>query len=471
MNNKNTLMKTGKKGDYDVFTFAPGGIKNVSGVDILRGDAVSTDLTSEVSDPQAVSYSTIKIGRRTYQYASWGDDDQLPFRLVSLLRRNMVTAQCMQVNTLCTYSQGIIFAERESGKRTDDPAIREFCIRNNLHELYLHQATDMQHFSIVFTLLQLSRDGSKIVNIHHREACYCRLEKAGKDGVIRHVIYGNWRDGQPTDPKIYELLNMRNPLGDLLVRMGKVADPATGEKRKPTSTRCFCVVSRMPTPCYQYYPVPYYAAMFCDDWYDIYRAISVGKLAMIRNTSAPRVQIEIHRDYFQSVFMEEGIIDLEEQRKRKEELEDDIINYVCGAENAGKGLVTHYFIDPNGKENRMVRIINLNEGTRKEGGDWADDMCEASNALCFCMGVHPNLVGATPGKSQMNNSGSDKRELFTLKQVMLTPFREVMAMPYHIIMHYNGWSDKYTVQVPIIQLTTLDKNKDAETVEPNQQQQ
>ena len=94
--------------------------------------------------------------------------------------------------------------------------------------------------------------------------------------------------------------------------------------------------------------------MFCDQWYDMYRAIGVGKLAMIKNTSAPRVQIEIHRDYFMNVFMDENITDLGEQKKRRDELEQEIIDYVCGAENAGKGLITYYFVDPNGKENRMV---------------------------------------------------------------------------------------------------------------------
>ena len=78
------------------------------------------------------------------------------------------------------------------------------------------------------------------------------------------------------------------------------------------------------------------------------------------------------------------------------------------------------------------------------------------------MGVHPNMVGAVPGKSQMNNSGSDKRELFTLKQALEKAFHDVMEVPYHVIMHYNGWDEKFAIDVPIIQLTTLDKNKDAE---------
>ena len=75
--------------------------------------------------------------------------------------------------------------------------------------------------------------------------------------------------------------------------------------------------------------------------------------------------------------------------------------------------------------------------------------------------MHPNLIGATPGKSQMNNSGSDKRELFTLKQAMEKAFHDVMAKPWLLILHFNGW-DKYDVDVPMIELTTLDKNKDSQ---------
>jgi hypothetical protein len=39
-----------------------------------------------------------------------------------------------------------------------------------------------------------------------------------------------------------------------------------------------------------------------------------------------------------------------------------------------------------------------------------------------------------------------------------------MMKPYHVILHYNGWSDNVTVDVPMLMLTTLDENKDAEKV-------
>ena len=36
-----------------------------------------------------------------------------------------------------------------------------------------------------------------------------------------------------------------------------------------------------------------------------------------------------------------------------------------------------------------------------------------------------------------------------------------MLKPYHVILHYNKWSERnITVDVPMIELTTLDKNKD-----------
>jgi hypothetical protein len=42
-----------------------------------------------------------------------------------------------------------------------------------------------------------------------------------------------------------------------------------------------------------------------------------------------------------------------------------------------------------------------------------------------------------------------------------------MMKPYHVILHYNGWSENVTVDVPMLMLTTLDENKDAEKVTNN----
>lgn len=209
-----------------------------------------------------------------------------------------------------------------------------------------------------------------------------------------------------------------------------------------------------------YYPIPPYSSVFRDAWYDIYSLIGKGKKALIKNTSAPRVQIEVHSEYWNMVCDLENIIDPAARVRRIEQEKRNIVDFVTGPDNAGKALISGYYIDPNGKEARMVRVYDLNEG-RKQGGDWSEDSAEASNFICFAMGVHPNLVGATPGKSQMNNSGSDKRELFTLKQVIEKPTRDLLCAPYHVVLHYNGWDKRgITVDVPMLVLTTLDENTD-----------
>ena len=51
--------------------------------------------------------------------------------------------------------------------------------------------------------------------------------------------------------------------------------------------------------------------------------------------------------------------------------------------------------------------------------------------------IHPNLVGATPGKGQQNNSGSDKRELFTLKQSLEIAYHDLMKQPLETVAAFN----------------------------------
>ncbi|MBR6997395.1 MAG: hypothetical protein IKI19_01155 [Prevotella sp.] len=413
----------------------------------------------------------ISIGGQNYEYVPYGDDDQLPFKVMERIGENMVTSQCQLFNVQACYGQGVRFIDRDTREDTQDADIRRFCLRNSLHELFLEQATDMKFFFTTFTKVILSRDHSQIVQLRHKETCYCRFARKAGTKRFDYVLYGDWRDGAP-DPKDIEvlpLLDFYDPLGDLLVRMGREPDPLTGENRKaPKDGKdcTFAIVCRMATPGRQVYSRPYYFSAFRDSWFDIYELIGIGKRFMIQNTSAPRLQIEVHDDYWDTVCDHEGIVDEDGRKERIKQEKQNIIDFVCGPKNAGKALISGYYVDPSGKEHPMVRVINLNQG-KKEGGDWADDMQEAANTLCFAFGVHPNLIGATPGKSQMNNSGSDKRELFTMKQALEKPFHDVMMKPYHVVLHYNGWSEKVTVDVPMLLLTTLDENKDAKEVTIN----
>ena len=95
-----------------------------------------------------------------------------------------------------------------------------------------------------------------------------------------------------------------------------------------------------------------------------------------------------------------------------------------------------------------------------EGGDFIEDTEEASNMGYYAQGVHPSLIGATPGKTKGSFSGRDQRELFTMKQSLDVVIRQILMEPYFVIRYFNGWL-KTKFDIPVIMLTTLDKKTDA----------
>ncbi|WP_304968288.1 hypothetical protein [uncultured Duncaniella sp.] len=401
-------------------------------------------------------------------YMPFGYDNELPFHIMREIGSDEVMSQNLFFNILTAYGSGLQYVDRETKAPTEDPEIQRFMLMNSMREFFLEQCTDMKYYFFAVAVIILNKEGTQIVQVRHKDACYCRFEKADKKGRINHIFYANWKksDGNLTrkDVEMITLLDEKNPLGHLEVLMGR-APGADGLTEVRTSARKFAVVMRFPTPGQRYYPSPYYTAIFRGDWYDLKKLIGKGKKAKIRNSTSVKYQVEIHRDYWDTLFSNEQIDDPLEQRKRMKKEIENIKNFVTGSVNAGKVWVSSYFIDSYGKEQRMVRI-NLID-TSKEGGDWSDDIQESSNMMCYGLNIHPNLVGAVPGKSQSNNSGSDKRELFTLKQSLETAFHDMLSKVHELIIFFNGWEKKVRPQVPIVLLTTLDKNTDAVKKNPD----
>lgn len=471
--NKYRLQESSRAAGSTTYRVVPCGVAETSRRNSISSEYGGDSYTvfDDGGSAANIQEKPITVHGRIYKYVPWGVDDQLPYNIKDTLLSNMITAQCQAFNIISCYGQGLRFVDRKTKKDVDDKEMLDFCLRNSLHEVFMEQATDIKFSFWSVTVIILDREGKKIVQVRNKDVVNCRLEYAPstKSGKIEHVFYGDWRFGSFNEDnvEVIDLLDYWDPLSDLEVRMGLTRDPMTGELRCKTKTRKFAILSRIPTPGCQYYPTPYFSSIFRDAWLDIYRLIGIGKRHMIKNTSAPRVQIEVHNDYWDSVCDSENIQDEDARVRRKLQEKENIVNFVTGVENAGKAIVSGYYVDPNGKENRMVRIFPLNDASKAEGGNWSDDMSEAANALCFAFGIHPNLVGATPGKSQMNNSGSDKRELFTLKQSLEKPFHDVMSKPYHVILHFNHWNERATVDVPMMMLTTLDENKNAKKVSGN----
>ncbi|MDE5785275.1 MAG: hypothetical protein K2H98_01960, partial [Duncaniella sp.] len=337
-------------------------------------------------------------GYEKMRYMPYGPDNLLPFTLMKTIGKDEILSQNLFFNILTAYGNGLAYTDRSTGEPSEIPEVRRFFMQNSMREFFLEQCTDMKYHFFAVAVIILSKDYKRIVQVRHKDACYCRFEKTDKKGRINHVFFANWASRSSLtrkDVEMITLLDEKNPLGHLEILMGR-APGTDGLSRRRTTEHKFAVVMRFPTPGQRYYPSPYYTAIFRGDWYDLKRLIAKAKKAKIRNHSSVKYQVEIHKDYWPSLIAERNLSDPEEIKACIAKEKQNIKDFVMGIENAGKVWITGYYIDSYGKEQRMVRIHLID--TSKEGGDWSEEIQEASNMICYGLNIHPNLVGATPGK-------------------------------------------------------------------------
>lgn len=414
-------------------------------------------LIEEVDDVTFVDSSGVRYGNvNGKQFVFWGDDNLMPYGLMKLVAKDEVMSQAKHFNILTCFGSGLDYRDNAEGKRTTDKDILNFMRDNSLQTFFLEQCTDMKFFNFAVCVVILNRKGDKIVDIRHKDACNIRFEKANKFGKIENIFYGNFdKNGTYSDIETIPLLDDRNPFRDLRMRMGLL--PNAQGKRQKVACRKFAIVAKFPMPGNPYYPQPYYTAIFRSEWFTIKQMIAKSKRNKIKNIAGIRYQVEVNRDYWNSICDNEKIFDEKKRIERIKQEKINIRNFVSGMENNGKMWFSTRYVDPTGHEISDVKINQIT--TSKEGGDWSEDIQEAANMICFAEGIHPNLVGAVPGKTQSNNSGSDKRELFTLKQAIEIAYHKILMLPHELVIDFNGWN--VSPDVPMITLTTLDQHADA----------
>ena len=413
--------------------------------------AFITDSAKVFKDDIDIAPITLSDGT---QYVPWGGDNMMPYNILSMIEKDETLATCQMFNAEVCYGSGLVYNTDGCASSVKEE-VEDFLLTNSLPSYFLGVCQDFKHFGWCVSVIILDNEGKRIVRLYRKEVCYCRFSPAKSDGRIEYVLYANWNKSLASIKEVEKipLLSFDNPWGDLQLRM-----------QKKSSGRKFAVVCRVPTPDSTYYPIPYYAALFKGNWYNIKQLIGMAKEAKLKNSAPLKYHIEVSQRYWEGIFKRERITDIKKQQDRVVKEKQLIIDFLTGAENSGKALFSTFYISPNGEEQHDVVINRIDES--KEGGDWSTDIQEAVNMVCFTMRVHSNLVGSVPGKSQSNNSGSDKRELYTIAQALQKPYHDLLFTVHRIIMKFNQWKHAYP-ECPFIQLTTLDENRDAKQVTPD----
>ncbi len=415
----------------------------------MRGRAVFTMDSASVFR-EDVDITPTRIDDKL-SFMPWGADNSMPYDLLDLVERDETLATCQCFNAEVCYGAGLQYCMREASPSVRSQ-VEDFLMVNDMAAYFLGICQDFKHFGFAVSVLILNEESSRIVRLLRKEACYCRFTPADSHGRISKILYANWRKAisSRSDIEEIDLLDTAAPWQDLQERLAK-----------KSKVRKFAIVSRIPTVDSTYYPIPYYAALFRGKWYNIKQLIGIAKEAKLRNSAPIKYHIEVGAKYWESIFRAEGITDRQKKQARIVAEKQQILDFLTGAENSGKAWFSTFYISPDGKEQHDVVINKIDAA--KEGGDWETDIQEAINMICFTMRVHSNLVGSVPGKAQSNNSGSDKRELYTIAQALQKPYHDLLFTVHRIIIRFNGWSGVHP-EIPFIQLTTLDEHADARKV-------
>lgn len=395
------------------------------------------------------------------EYVSWGGSDQLPYDIIRLIEADETLATCQLFNAEVCYGSGLRYCT-EAATESVKKEVEEFLLDNPLPDYFLGVCQDLKHFNFAVSVIILNEDGDRIVELYRKPACYCRFAPADpKSGRLTKIIFGQFRDTQPADKfEEIELLDPRSPWRDLQQRMGLRA--SRGDAAKSTQ-RKFAILTRFPGVDSPYYPIPHYAALFKGSWYNIKRLIGEAKMSKLQNAAPIKYVIEISPRYWDNLFKDHKISRSEDQQKLMNEKKREMLEFLTNHENTGSVLFTGKSISLDGKGETPDITVNCIDSKTKEGGDWESDIAEAVNMVCFTMRVHSNLVGSVPGKAQTNNSGSDKRELYTIAQALQKPYHDLLFLPHEIIIRFNKWKGVHP-DCPFIQLTTLDEHSDAKEV-------
>lgn len=451
------------------------------------------DSRNLVKDAQEAEDLT--LGTKTYEIIPWGEDNNFPAQLTDKVYANPVLSSNMLFNVLVTHQLGIkpmfripqedgsfkdveldvakIYlrklidntANEENKKHyeemlkqveSSEEEIQRFIDNNDLDHYLLEALTDMHWFYNVYPVIQFNQEkgnNRKLMGIYCREASFSRLQKTDKNGRINNHFYNkDWTGEDEAPDKNNTIIT---PVLDPQRALYNLQDEATD-----TSKTEYVLPVNFPTPGRNYYQKPYYYAIFESGWYDFAQSIPEVKKALIKNNMRINYVVKLSHDYFTDIFNRENIRDEKEQKKRINQEYADIEEFLSGAENVNKSIITFQKHDPRGNAYPKIEIVVIDN--KVQGNEYIEDSEEVSNIMSYGMLVHPSMVGSAPGKNK-NINGTEARELFIIKQAQLKPIVGRVLHPLDIIKKYNQWPRFMHWVIPSIALTTLDKNKTGQT--------
>lgn len=402
--------------------------------------------------------SPVPVGKNSVM--PWGQDNNLPTKIIKEVESSEILSASLSFNISVAYGLGpkIVKAVRNtSGKVVDYIPIErgreyDFFERNDLSMFLQSMLTDMIYFHNAFAEIIPDENFNEIVTLRHKEAAFSRWEKMDPYGVINHHFYAaDWTKPGDDIIKTY-VVDEFDAVNDITQKLlGRTANASR-----------MIFPSYIPSPGRPYYSVPGWHSIFNSGWYDHIKAIPELKKAIMKNNLGVKFIVYISDEYWKNLMKLEGIAptDAKGIKELKEREKKSFQEFLSGENNAAKAVIALKDLFPQGNgmgESKQIEIIPVENDFK--GGEYISDLETGSAMLSYATNVHPSLIGATLSKSSGSMSGTDKRELFLIKQALMKSVQDRVMRIIRAIKAVNKWDKDITVIVPEYIFTTQDQNK------------
>jgi len=435
-----------------------GGVEIVEGVSLYPD--IQTILVMDSAQDFREDYDLRALHFGEYKVMPWGADNLLPNHLMQKIESNDVVSANLKFNRDVCYGLGpklVRAVEKDSSgvvRRWDEVTEGkefDFFERNDIPMFLLQQLTDMNAFYNTWAEIRFNAKTKFIETIRHREAVFSRWSEMQPSGDIPfHYYCGKW-DKNPSEKDIIQTraVNEMNPMPDLNSYCG----------RKQPLMWC----AYMPSPGHPYYSAPEWHSIFRSGWFDHSCMVPKLKTAILKNQLGVKYIIYISPKYFENLCKREGVpvtdkkryLELVDREKKK------FSEFLSNENNAGKTIMALKEVIPSAGgsalELKDIEIVPIKNDLK--GGEYIDDTESTANIICYAMGVHSSLIGATPGKNSNSLSGSNARELYMMQQALKKPVVDRCMRLLKVVKEFNRWDKDIYITIPEYIFTTLDQNK------------
>ena len=400
------------------------------------------------------------IKKGSYKIAPWGHDNLLPNHLLEKVEKGDIVGANLRFNRDVSFGLGpklVKAVKRDEYGRVmewapvEEGEIFDWFEANDIPLFMQEQLTDVTYFYNAFPEIILDDNYEKIRAIRHKEAVFSRWAVMNSHNEINWHYYADWsKEPSAKDIIVTRVLDEFDTKADL--------DILRAERK----SKRFIFPVYMPSPGRPYYSEPEWYSIFRSGWYDHSVMVPELKKAILKNQLGVKFIIYVAQEYFDYICKMEGI-DIHDRKAYQERVEKEkqaFNDFLSGEKNANKAMMAlkQRVATANGTmESKWIEITPIDN--KIQGGEYIDDTESTANIICYAMGVHSSLIGATPGKSSSTLGGTQARELYMMKQACMKPIVDRVMRPLRFIKQFNKWDKDIYINVPEYIFTTLDQNK------------